>query len=277
MGERERREAVRVQIASDLHLETWDGGCPRSVLDPDPDRDLLILAGDIDVGLAAKDRVAEWAEAAPVVYVMGNHEHYSPADHEEIDHWWSLTAAQVPGLHVLNGEAREVAGLTVWGGIWCSALRAPGVPGAQGIVARHINDFVAPRNDHGRWTTTRHRETHAEHSASLERHAGALDVVVTHFPPTRRAIHRRYRGRGRETRAMNAYFVNDAEDLVERVGAALWVSGHVHDPYRVQVGRTLCIGNPAGYGFHRRREGFSARCVEQVRPKREAAARQAGG
>ena len=69
-----------------------------------------------------------------------------------------------------------------------------------------------------------------------------MDVVITHWPPTRDAIAPRLKGDG-----MNGYFVNDREDLVEDIGAQLWISGHVHDPYRAVVGNTLVIGNPTGY------------------------------
>ena len=76
----------------------------------------------------------------------------------------------------------------------------------------------------------------------LREEADLVDVVITHWPPTRDAIAPRFKGDG-----MNSYFVNDREDLVEDIGAQFWISSHVHDPYRAVVGNTLVIGNPTGY------------------------------
>ena len=83
---------------------------------------------------------------------------------------------------------------------------------------------------------------HARQTRLLRQQAGSVDVVVTHWPPTRHAIAPRFEGD-----ELNGYFVNDCEDLVREVGAQYWISGHVHDPYECVVGSTRCIGNPTGY------------------------------
>ena len=75
----------------------------------------------------------------------------------------------------------------------------------------------------------------------LREEADLVDVVVTHWPPTRDAIAPRFKGD-----ALNGYFVNDCEDLVEDIGAQLWISGHVHDPYRAVVGNTAGDRQPDG-------------------------------
>ena len=75
--------AMKIQIASDLHMELWkrDLPDPERQFAPDEARDLLILAGDIvdgnrDYGLAF---IRRELDLSPVVYVPGNHEyHYAP-------------------------------------------------------------------------------------------------------------------------------------------------------------------------------------------------------
>ena len=66
---------MRIQIASDLHLEFGDRTVPaphtfRSVTD----RDVLVLAGDIGRERMARVFVEREAETSPVIYVPGNHE-----------------------------------------------------------------------------------------------------------------------------------------------------------------------------------------------------------
>ena len=68
-----------------------------------------------------------------------------------------------------------------------------------------------------------------------------MDVVVTHWPPTRRATASRFRGN-----EVNGHFVSDLEDLIEEIGVQYWISGHVHDAYEAVVGDTRVIGNPTG-------------------------------
>ncbi len=66
---------LRVQVASDLHLEFIKRRFPSErVIKPLPDADLLVLAGDIDIGLGALDAFGDWP--VPILYLMGNHESY---------------------------------------------------------------------------------------------------------------------------------------------------------------------------------------------------------
>ena len=45
---------MKIQIASDLHIESWRGRLPgEDTFRPVKDRDLLVLAGDIHVELGA--------------------------------------------------------------------------------------------------------------------------------------------------------------------------------------------------------------------------------
>ena len=90
--------------------------------------------------------------------------------------------------------------------------------------------------------------------------AGQVDVVITHWPPTKEAIHPIFEGD-----KYNPYFINDREDLVRTIGAKLWISGHTHEAYDYRVGITRCIGNPTGFsGEHRQSERFRPDKVVQV-------------
>ena len=77
---------------------------------------------------------------------------------------------------------------------------------------------------------------------TLAAQAGQVDVVVTHWPPTKGAMHPRFEGD-----SLSPYFYNDREDLVRAIGAKLWIAGHLHDHFDYQVGATRVVGNPAGY------------------------------
>lgn len=66
---------LRVQVASDLHLEFIRKRFPdERVIKPHSDADLLVLAGDIDSGLGVLKAFGDWP--VPILYVIGNHEVY---------------------------------------------------------------------------------------------------------------------------------------------------------------------------------------------------------
>ena len=129
-----------------------------------------------------------------------------------------------------------------WGPPWYSDLFGRRDSWNLKSIEGAIMDFDPKFDDFGRWSIQRHLEEHARQTKLLRDEADLVDVVITHWPPARDAIAPRFKDDG-----MNGYFVNDREDLGEDIGAQLWISGHVHEPYRAVVGHTLVIGNPTGY------------------------------
>ena len=236
---------MKIQIASDLHLELRRNHEPE-IHDfyPVEGRDVLVLAGDIGTHVNAWGFIEEELRRSPVIYVPGNHEYYSWQTREHTDEVWRQKAKQNPNLHYLIAEGVTIGGVRFWGAPWYSDLFSRRAPGYLRLIAESLNDFDPKYDDFGRWTVHRHLEEHARQTGLLREQAGKIDVVITHWPPTRDAVATRFEGN-----ALNGYFVNDNEGLVHMIGARVWISGHVHDAYRAVVGDTLVIGNPAGYPF----------------------------
>ena len=67
-----------------------------------------------------------------------------------------------------------------------------------------------------------------------------IDVVITHWPPTRAGMP------ATVDDTLAPYFYNNRHDLVETVGARLWISGHPHGCLDDSVGSTRLVSNPAG-------------------------------
>src|SRR5260370_16989343 len=94
------------QIASDLHLEMLYRLPGYGVIEPAPDADALILAGDIHSHTHAIETFSDWP--VPVYYVHGNHEAYS-------SHYYGITAeiareAEPTGIHYLDCNAVKLLG-----------------------------------------------------------------------------------------------------------------------------------------------------------------------
>ncbi|MEW8692248.1 MAG: metallophosphoesterase [Candidatus Thiodiazotropha endolucinida] len=104
---------MKLHILNDLHIEFED------FVPPAMDADVVILAGDIGVGLEG----LRWAEARfpdkPVIYVPGNHEFYQH-DITLID---ELKAEAPDNIHVLNDDQVVVGGVRFLGSILWTDFR----------------------------------------------------------------------------------------------------------------------------------------------------------
>ena len=262
---------MKIQIASDLHIESWARAMPGEVAFKSVQRrDLLVLAGDIHVGLGALEFIERELTHSPVVYVAGNHEHYGPMTHAQLEDKWATTAHHIPGLHFLNGEAVTIGGVRIYGCTWYSSLWGANDPRANAAIGRYISDFRPPHDDAGAWTVQHHLEAHRRETQEMRQHAGEVDIIVTHWPPTLHALHPRYALAGGTEVLLNRYFVNDEETLVHEMGATLWISGHTHMPHEAQVGNTLSVGNPTGYRGTAPGTGFRPdRVIELKHPNPE--------
>ena len=181
-----------------------------------------MLAGDIHVELGALAFIERELVRSPVLYVAGNHEHYGSMTHEALGEAWRSIAHETPGLHFLNGQAgnhrrRAVLRMHV----------VLGTVGRRGAEGRSGNRSLR----HGtsghhttmpeKWTVRCHVETHRRQTQAMRRHAGEVDVVVTHWPPTLHALlHPMYAdGRASTEVLLNRYFINDEEALVREMDA----------------------------------------------------------
>ena len=234
---------MKIQIASDLHLEMRRRHEPEPhAFCPVEDRDVLVLAGDIGTHMNAWPFIERELRRSPVIYVPGNHEYYSGQTRDHTDEAWRHKAQKSPDLHYLVAESVTIDGVRFWGAPWYSDLFGNHDRRYLRFVEGAIYDFSPQFGGSGRWTIARHLDEHARQNRLLREHAGRVDVVITHWPPTRKAVAPRFKGD-----RLNSYFVNDREELVEEIGAQYWISGHVHDAFRAVAGQTRVIGNPTGY------------------------------
>ena len=98
---------MKIQIASDLHLEMREGHYPETQdFYPVEDRDIMVLAGDIGTYVCAWPFIEEQLRRSPVIYVPGNHEYYCWQTRERVDRAWRRKAQQNRDLHYLIAECQ---------------------------------------------------------------------------------------------------------------------------------------------------------------------------
>ena len=237
---------IKIQFASDLHLEFERRAGHRLELPVALDTDVLVLAGDIHNDFAGLDSfIRPLATRLPVVLVAGNHEFFTHELNEtylELGQW----AASIPGVHFLENQAVEIAGVTFLGAVlWYSFGNAD--PQLMKKAASMVADFAViadrqgPRN---RLRPERVLEIHRHSIAWLERELRTRDpartVVVTHHAPSLRSS----RGKGED---WDLLYGSDYDALIADCGPAVWIHGHVHTSFEYQIGRTTVACNPRGY------------------------------
>lgn len=238
---------VRIQLASDLHLEFLENGFPQSrLVEPAPGADLLVLAGDIHNGVKGIEAFADWP--VPVVYLAGNHEFY--------DHDWESTRrdlrAACTGTRVtfLDNDAVEFEGVRILGCTMWTDFRLRGSTQAQAMAAaeRGLMDYHAICTTSGllsaQQTLADHEQSRAWLEGELAQPFNGKTVVVTHHGPHPLSIHPRFVGN-----PLNPGFISDLTPLLR--DADLWMHGHTHDSFDYQIGRCRVVANPAGYILNR--------------------------
>jgi predicted phosphodiesterase len=242
---------MKIRILSDLHINRAD------FVPPAAESDLVVLAGDVNVGTQGIDWAAKAFSEQPVIYVLGNHEYYG--------HSFSTLPnelqAQATGtqIQVLERGIARIGNVTVLGcTLWTDLAFTGNAPEAATALAPWLGDYrcilsavdgptIVPAD-----TLTLHRESVAwlRHARSQ---AGGRCVVVTHHAPSPRSLGPGFfrHPAARETSPgavhRSAAYVSSLEALVEELDPLLWIHGHIHTPADYHIARTRVVCNPRGY------------------------------
>ncbi len=255
---------MRALVLSDLHLEfqtltlTHDG---RRI---DDGADVVILAGDIDVG---SDGLG-WARKAfpdkEIVYVAGNHEFYGSNYEYRLEDMRGVGYRD--GVHFLERDQVTISGITFLGAtLWTDFKLFDDLEFSMEEAYYGLSDFgaiktflprgseeayqigVYPGQDPSRsrnFLPIDSAKIHAETVAWLRDELAVADpartVVVTHHAPHRKSVHPKYQADG-----LTPAFASNLEHLMGR--SRYWIHGHMHDSQRYLVNGTEVILNPRGY------------------------------
>ncbi len=236
---------MRIQIASDLHLEHLEWRFPDYRGVEPCDADVLILAGDISKAGRALDLFGSWP--CPVVYVPGNHEYYD-GSLADVQAEFRRRAADFPNVQVLAPGCCELFGVRFIGcTLWTDyelfgkelqerAMTACGMSIADHVAIRGANDTPFTPSA----ALALHREERAWLQAWLAEPFDGKTVVITHHAPSPQSLHPQY---ARDI--TSAGFISDLGELMGK--ADLHIHGHTHASFDYRVNGTCVVANPMGY------------------------------
>ncbi len=233
---------LRLRIYSDLHLE-FDRFNP--AFEQNYGEDLVILAGDIDVGTGAIDWAVRRFAGRPVIYVLGNHEYYHHDFNQLVSECKSL--AQGTNVHVLERDAFDYQGIRILGTtLWTDfeALGPDRVDVAMTWAEQTMSDFQVIRESGRNLTPLRTVEAFAQSAYWLDQQIAAADrpvLVVTHHAPTLSTEAPYYAGH-----ISKAAFHSSVDHLL-RAPVRMWVHGHSHYNADALVNGVRVVTNQWGY------------------------------
>lgn len=229
---------MNILLLSDLHNE-FDRYQPPALA-----ADLVILAGDIDVGV----RGVEWAKSVfsgPVLYVPGNHEFYRGYLGRTLE---KLRGAQTDRVRVLDRNVVELGGVRFLGATaWTDFAATGNQPAAVALAGQLLNDFRQIRTENYRPCRPLDFITQASLTRLWLQEQLAIPfsgptVVITHHAPSLRSL----QGNPHTGGHLDAAFASRWDDLMGD-SIALWLHGHVHTAVDYELNGTRVVCNPRGY------------------------------
>lgn len=239
---------MKIQYASDLHLEFHENNRWLKEHPLIPAGDILVLAGDIGyLGDEMYSRHPFWdwcAENFPqTIVIPGNHELYKNFDINELHEGWEMNIR--PNVCVvynkiirLDDEIDFVVS-TLWAHIH---------PYEAYFTEHGVTDFRRIRNGEFRLTWERFNDEHDRcvkfiSQALLESNA-RKKIVVTHHVPSFDLMADEFKGS-----RINGAFTSDLNKMLEISSIDYWIYGHSHRNIDKEIGVTKCVSNQLGYVF----------------------------
>jgi Icc-related predicted phosphoesterase len=241
---------MRLHLMSDLHLdhEADDGQAFMDNLKPQPEVDVLVLAGDWYSRC--------WAEGTQKLYsrllecydqvlvVSGNHEHWGA----NIAQAQAAMASGTPRIHVcLEPQYVTLKGQRFFAGtLW---YRRPTKNQVQNFVDMQV--IKTPKG----WFFQQQKLF----QEGLYQSQGLEDtIVVSHHLPSPKSTPAVY-----NYSPVNHFFVCNLTKAIKELKPKLWLHGHTHEPCDYAVGSTRIVANPRGYTWeHKQRPPYVAKLIE---------------
>ena len=246
---------MKVQFASDLHLEFYDNSM---FLARGPFKavgDILVLAGDTlplcEFNSYRRHRFFDWCAEnfRETFLVPGNHEYY----HDDIAQYpesWKLKLRDNVTMYE-NGSVVVDDTDFILSTLWSH------IPMREWLTLRKgMSDFMLINYGGRPITATGYNALHERDLAFVKRAVSESrarhKVVVTHHVPSRLLVAPEFRGS-----SLESGFTVDLTDYIASSGIDLWVYGHSHRSIETVIGKTRMVSNQVGYvSYGEHRENF---------------------
>lgn len=272
---------MKIAYCSDVHLEMAP-----ILLENSENADVLVLAGDIclakvideypsdilDLLASQNGRIHHFFDTCSerfkhIIYVFGNHEHYSYDIQNSMQRIKSCLS-YIKNLHILERESVVIDDVTFLGATLWTDMNG-GDENTLDEVGYSINDFRLITNSNKqqldnvneqtlstafdapvKWSTLDAMVQFKKTVDWIDQVRELVDikklVIVTHHAPSFQSIHPSYV----YDTISNGGYASDLDKFIqERPDILLWFHGHIHHKQDYVIGNTKILANPRGYKF----------------------------
>ena len=240
---------MKLQYASDLHLEFEQNG---SYLKHHPlpvTGDILVLAGDI--GYLGDDNYSVhpfWTWASDnyerVIVIPGNHEFYKYYDIDTLYDGWSVKIRDNVTCYYNSiiglGYGIDLIVSTLWSKIKLQDAfqTESGVTDFHRIMSGcELLNFERFNKEHEHCFNYIKKSVNESNATHL--------IVATHHVPSFELMSPQFKGS-----ALNGAFTVELGEYIATSPIEYWIYGHSHRNIDKTIGRTKCISNQLGYVFN---------------------------
>lgn len=254
---------MKIQFASDLHLELSDNSRYLKEHPLPALGDVLLLAGDI-IYLEQENLMGhpfwQWASDnfMQVIAIPGNHEFYAFYDIASMPDsccWELFPNVKIYSNAVVRIGNADIITSTLWAHI--------DIQNAYN-TERYVSDFHRIRYGDNLLTAADFNREHAKClnfvKQAVANSAMKTKIVLTHHVPTGLCTAPEFSGSN-----INGAFTAELGDFIADSGIDYWIYGHSHRNIDAQIGDTRILSNQLGYIAHNEHitNGFnSGRVIE---------------
>lgn len=254
---------MKIQVASDFHIENEENSAYLEQHLPTPTGDVLVLAGDIFV--LGKESVhfeqfIDWCSKSfeHTFIVPGNHEYYGGVDIATTLTHWELPLRH--NVRFINNKSIVIDDVEFFFTTLWSQVPAD----AQAIANKYMPEcslaqFEGQSFDASKYTHL-HNMCRAWLDNAIKESTAAHKIVVTHHCPVE-VEDPRY-----ESNGLSRAFVNPMEDYVKSSGVDAWIFGHTHynGACGTKLGNTVLLTNQLGYAAKGVCNRYNDACVINI-------------
>lgn len=245
---------MKIQYASDLHLEFNENSRWLHDNPLQPVGDILILAGDIGyIGdmMYALHPFWDWCadHYNQTIIVPGNHELYKGFDINTLVDGWELEVRS--NVKAVYNKVIRINDIE----IICSTLWAKIHPADAYFTEHGVSDFRRIKDGEYRLSWGRFNDEHEKCVSfirrSIETSNAKKRLVVTHHVPSFDLISEEFRGS-----RINGAFISDLNAFIYSLPIDAWIYGHSHRNIEARIGGTQFLSNQLGYVFANEQQSF---------------------
>lgn len=245
---------LKIQYASDLHLEFPENKDFLKNNPLIPCGDILILAGDI-VPFAVMDKHQDFfsflSDNFKITYwIPGNHEYYY---FDAINKSGTFQEKIRENVILLNNTAIKIDETKlIFSTLWSKISMQN-----HWNIERGLSDFHVIKYNNHKLSTTVYNKLHADSvdflNKELQLHNSGKTIVTTHHVPTFKKYPKIYK-----KSVLNEAFAVELSDIIEPSSIDYWIYGHSHyNTKDFKIGATQMITNQMGYIQRNENERFN--------------------